>query len=97
MSSADNQGSERDVKEKIVRLMQSVGQGPQKPIPSAELRKLKSAANRLDQMLKAGEEADQQTLKSAAARLGRLLSDIHAGQDIAANLKRRRNTQSSNE
>ena len=88
MNSEDNQGPDPAVREKIVRLMQSIGKGPQKQIPADEVQKLKNAANRLDQMLTAAANADQQALKSAAARLDQLLSDIHAGKDVTSYLKR---------
>ena len=89
MNGRDNQGPDRDVREKIVNLMQSIGKGPKKHIPAEELQKLKSAARRLDQMLKAAANADEQVLKSAAERLDQLLSDIRAGKDVTSNLKRR--------
>ena len=92
MNSGDNQSRDRDVREKIVNLMQTIGTGPQKHVPAEELQKLKRAASRLDQMLKAGANADQQILKSAAARLDQLLSDIRAGKDVTSNLKRRENS-----
>jgi hypothetical protein len=92
MNSGDNQGPDREVRARIVNLMQSIGKGPKKQIPAEELQKLKSAASRLDQMLKASAKADQQTLKSAAARLDQLLSDIRAGKDVSSNLKRRENS-----
>ena len=77
----------REVREKIVSLMQSIGQAPRKQITGEELQRLKIAATRLDEMLKAGTQADLQALKSAAARLDQLLSDIRGGKDIS--LKRR--------
>jgi hypothetical protein len=89
MNSGDNQGPDRDVRDKIVNLMQSIGKGPKKQIPAEELQRLKSAAARLDQMLQAGANADQQALKNAAAKLDQLLSDIRAGKDVIRNLKRR--------
>ena len=97
MNSGDNQGPDRDVRERIVNLMQSIGKGPKKQIPDEELQKLKGAASRLDQMLKAAANADQQAfdqqaLKSAAARLDQLLSDIRAGKDVTSSLKRRENS-----
>ena len=91
MNSRDNQGPDRDVRERIVNLMQSIGKGPKKQIPAEELQNLKSAAIRLDLMLKAA-NSDQQALKSAAARLDQLLSDIRAGKDVTSNLKRRENS-----
>ncbi|HSY91085.1 MAG TPA: hypothetical protein VK812_06910 [Candidatus Binatus sp.] len=92
MNSRDNQGPDREVRERIVNLMQSIGSGPKKQIPAEELEKLKSAASRLDQMLKAAANADQQTLKSAATKLDRLLDDIRAGKDVSSNLKRKGNS-----
>jgi cell division septum initiation protein DivIVA len=92
MNSGDNQGPDRDVRERFVNLMQSIGKGPKKQIPAEELQKLKSAASRLDQMLKAAANADQQALKSATAKLDQLLSDIRAGKDVTSNLKRRENS-----
>ncbi len=92
MNSGDNQGPDRDAREKIVNLMQSIGKGPKQEIPHEELQKLKSAAGRLEQMLKTAADADQQALKSAAGRLGQLLEDIRAGKDVTSNLKRRENS-----
>ena len=93
MSSRDSQGPDRDLRERIVNLMQSIGKGPKKRIPAEEMQKLKSAASRLDQMLTAAASADQQALKSAAAKLDQLLSDIRAGKDVTSNLKRRDNSE----
>ena len=89
MNSRDNQRPDRDVRDGIVNLMQSIGKGPKKQISAEELLKLKSAATRLDQMLQAAANADQSTLKSAAAKLDQLLSDIRAGKDVTRNFKRR--------
>ena len=89
MNRGNNQGPDPDVREKIVKLMQSIGKGTKKQIPADELQKLKSAASRLDQMLKAAANADRQALESAAAKLDKLLSDIRAGKDITSGLKRR--------
>jgi cell division septum initiation protein DivIVA len=89
MSTGEDQGRERNVREKIVSLMQAIGKGPGKQLGAEEAEKLKNAANRLDQILKAAADADQQALKSAAARLDRLLSDIRAGKDVTPDLKRR--------
>jgi hypothetical protein len=95
MSSDNHQ--DRDVREKIVSLMQSIAQAPKKQITSEELQKLKNAAGRLDQMLKASTVADQQSLRSAALRLDQLLSDIREGKDVTDNLKRRRDGQNGSE
>lgn len=89
MNRGDNQGPDPDVREKIVKLMQSIGKGTKKQIPAEELQKLKNAASRLDQMLKAAANADQQALRTASAKLDQLLSDIRAGKDLTSYLKRR--------
>jgi cell division septum initiation protein DivIVA len=89
MSTGDDQGRERDVRERIVGLMQSIGKGPRKQLTAEEAEKFKNAASRLDQILNAAADVDQQVLKSAAARLDRLLSDIRAGKDVTRDLKRR--------
>lgn len=89
MSNGDDQGREHDVRERIVSLMQSIGKGPRKQLTAEEAEKLKNAASRLDQILKAAADADQQALRSASARLDRLLSDIRAGKDVTRDLRRR--------
>ena len=91
MNSSDDQSPDRDVRDRIVKLMQSIGKGPKRQIPAEELQKLKSAAGRLDHMLKAAANADQQILKSAVARLDQFLSDVRAGKDVTSSLKRREN------
>ena len=86
------------MREKIVSLMLSIGQSAKKKqITSQELQKLKNAAGRLDQMLKASADADRQTLRNASVRLEKLLSDIRKGKDVTNDLKRRRDAQSRNE
>jgi hypothetical protein len=85
----DNQGREREVKQRIASLMQSIGPGTGKPISGDEAQKLKAAAGRLDQMLKDAGEAEREALKEAAGRLDRLLIDIRKGKDVANRIKRR--------
>jgi len=95
MTHGENDGRPRDAAEKVSRLMQSIGRGPEKQISSEELQKLKSAASRLDQMLKASDDANAEGLRNAAARLDKLLSDISAGKDIASKLKKRKEPQNT--
>jgi hypothetical protein len=97
MSKEDNHGRERDVQERIKSLMQAAGQARKKQITGEELQKLKSAASRLDQMLKSSADADLETLRSAAARLDQLLADIGTGKDSTRNFKRRRGRQKRGE
>jgi hypothetical protein len=85
--------TEDDLRQRIVSLIQANGQVLKKPITDEEVQKLKAAAARLDQMLKATVDADRQVLRSAAARLDQLLEDIAAGKDVTDNLKRRPNWQ----
>ncbi len=90
MSNEDSQDRDRELRERIVSLMQANSQPVRKPVPSAELQQLKTAASRLGQMLKAAADADQQTLRTAAARLNQILIDIRDGKDVSPNLKRQR-------
>ena len=93
MNDESNQAPDRGLGMRIASLVQSIGQGPEKQATSEEQEKLKAAADRLDQMLKAAADADREALKSAANRLDRLLVDIRKGKDVANNLKRRRDRQ----
>ena len=97
MSNDDNQSWERDLRSRIVTLIRANEQARRKPITGEELEKLKTAANRLDQMLKAAEDADQQALRSAAARLDQLLVDIRMGKDVTNDLNLRRARQEKDE
>ena len=87
MNNEDSQS--HDVRERIAGLIRSIGRGPEKQITTEERLELKAAANRLDQMLKAAADIDQQALRDAAVRLDRLLVDIRKGKDISNNVKRR--------
>ena len=89
MNDEDSQGRERELGERIASLMQSIGQGSEKPVSGDELQKLKAAAGRLDRMLKEAADADRQALKDAAGRLDQLLVDIRKGKDVARRLKRK--------
>jgi hypothetical protein len=90
MSNEDNQDQERDLRRRIASLIRANAQAPRKPMTDQEQQKLKAAANRLDQLLKTGEEADRQALKSAAVRLDQILKDMRKGKDITVKLKHRR-------
>lgn len=87
MSNEDNQDRERDLRDRITSLIRANAQAPRKRITHQEQQKLKAAANRLDQILKSGEEAEREALQKAAARLGQMLKDIRKGKDITFNLK----------
>ena len=89
MNDEANQAPDRELGKRIASLVRSIGNGREKQATSEELQKLKAAAGRLDQMLQAAAEADQQSLRNAADRLDRLLVDIRKGKDIANKLKRR--------
>lgn len=90
MSNEDNQDQERDLRRRIASLIRANAQAPRQPITHEEQQKLKAAANRLDQILKSGDEAERQTLKSAAVRLDQILKDMRKGKDIIVKLKQRR-------
>lgn len=96
MTDDDNQLTERELRERIARLMRSVG-APGKQVSKEERQKLKSAAGRLDQLLKSAVTADQQLLKNAAGRLDQLLSDIRTGKDVTQTLKRKRSQRAGEE
>lgn len=89
MNDESNQAPDRELGKRITSLLRSIGQGTEKQATAEEQQKLRTAADRLDQMLKAAADADQQALKDAADRLDRLLVDIRKGRDVAKNLKRR--------
>ena len=81
---------EYDVGKRIASLIRSIGQGPKKRIAGEELQTLKTAAGRLDQMLKAAADADRQALRNAAARLDQLLVNLRTGKDFVNAFKRRK-------
>jgi hypothetical protein len=91
MNNEDEKGGEHDLRQRIVSLIRANGQALKNPITDQEVQKLKAAAARLDQMLKAAADTDGQVLKSAMARLDQLLEDIATGKDVIYDLKRRRN------
>ena len=93
MNNENEKGREHDLRQRIVSLIRANEQALKKPITDEEVQKLKAAAARLDQMLKAAVDADGRVLRSAAARLDQLLEDIATGKDVTYDLKRRRNWQ----
>jgi len=93
MNNENEEVREHNLRQRIVSLIRANGQALKKPITDEEVQKLKAAAARLDQMLKAAADEDMQVLRSAAARLDQMLEDIAAGKDLAYDLKRRRNWQ----
>jgi cell division protein ZapA (FtsZ GTPase activity inhibitor) len=97
MDNEENPDPERELREKIIRRMRSLGQGPQQQVPGEQVQNLKAAAARLDRILRAADDRDRQELRSAAARLDQLLSKISAGSDIVHELKRRGNSRKESE
>jgi len=89
MSNQDQPDQAADVRERITSLIRATEHAHKKEISVDELQTLKTAASRLDEMLKAAEDADSQALRSAAARLDQLLADIDTGRDVTRNFKRR--------
>jgi hypothetical protein len=87
MANEDNESREREVRDRIVSLMQATEQARKQQITGEELQTLKTAASRLDQMLRTAADADVHALRIAAARLEQLLVDIGAGKDVATDLK----------
>ena len=97
MTNGDNQGREQDVRDRIASLIRATEQVSKKQVTDEELQKLKTAASRLEEMLRAAADADRQALKSAAARLDKMLAEIGTGKDVAGDLKRRRDWRSRGE
>ena len=93
MNNENEKGGEQDLRQRIVSLIRANEQALKKPVTDEDVQKLKAAAGRLDQMLKAAVDGDGQVLRSAAARLDQLLEHIVTGKDVADDLKRRRNWQ----
>lgn len=85
---SDGENLELQLRERIAKLMQSVG-GSGKKVSEQERETLKGAVGRLDQLLKSAALADQEALKTAAVRLDQLLSDIRRGKDVTSALKRK--------
>lgn len=90
MDNENEKGGEVDLRQRIVSLIRANEQALRKPITDEEVQKLKAAAGRLDQILKAAVDTERQVLTSAAARLDQLLEGIATGKDVTNNLKRRR-------
>jgi hypothetical protein len=93
MNNENEKDKEDHLRQRIVSLVRANEQAVKKPVRDDEVRTLKAAAARLDQMLKAAVDSDGQVLRSAATRLDQLLEDIATGKDVTDNLKRRRNWQ----
>jgi cell division septum initiation protein DivIVA len=96
MNDADSPDPDRELRDKIARAMQSVS-APGKQVSEQERRELKSAAARLDRLLKSASDSDQQVLKDAVGRLDRLLSDIRTGKDLTKAVRRRSGNQDGSE
>jgi hypothetical protein len=90
MSSEDNQDRNRTVGERIAEVIRVNEQAPKRNLTEEELRALKAAAGRLEQLLSDAANAEAEALKIAASRLDQFLKDIGAGKDIAPGLRVRR-------
>ena len=90
MGDENPQDREREVRDRISAFFQANEQARNKQVTGEELQTLKTAAGRLDQLLRDAADANLQVLKTAATRLDRLLADIAAGKDVVADLKRQR-------
>jgi len=99
MGNDDHQDREGNVGDRIATFMQGDGQSPGKRATDEELRTLRVAVKRLDQLLAdaaADEQArrarateeEAQLLRAAAARLDQLLTDI-ARKETVPELKQR--------
>src|SRR5262245_33749050 len=91
----DDQSREHELRERIASQMRSIGKRSRKSLPGEELEKLKTAAGRLERMLKASAAEDREALRNAATRLDNLLRDLRHGDDVTTRLKRRTKTNDS--
>jgi hypothetical protein len=95
MADEDRGNRERELRDRIVSLMRSTDQARKKQITGEELQALKTAASRLDQMLKAAADADLDALRIATAKLDQLLVDIGAGKKSTTDLKWRQTSKNN--
>jgi hypothetical protein len=85
MGSEDNQ--DRTVGERIAEVIRANEQAPKKNLTEEEVRALKTAAGRLEQLLADGANAETEALKNAASRLDQLLKDLGAGKDVSPRVR----------
>ncbi len=93
MSTDNNNNRQGDVRYRIASFMQAEGQARRKEVTQEDVRTLRAAACRLDQMLKEIAEAEEarcvETLRAAGCRLDRLLAGV-TGKAAMPELKLRR-------
>lgn len=89
MGNEDEQDRERAFRERIAALAQGNDQPGPKPVSQEELKQLKAAAGRLDQLLSNAADAEAEELKAAASRLDQMLADIAGGSHALKKLKRK--------
>lgn len=90
MSSDDHQDDARTVGDRIAEVIRDNEHAPKKTLTVDELRKLKAAAGRLDQLLSDAANAQTEELKTAVSKLDQLLKNLSAGKDVAPALRLRR-------
>jgi hypothetical protein len=93
----DHLDQDLDVRARIARFTQANEHAREKEVTAEELQTLKTAAERLDQLLRDAEEANSRILSAAATRLDQLLADIAVGKDVVAELRLRRDPQNVSE
>jgi predicted house-cleaning noncanonical NTP pyrophosphatase (MazG superfamily) len=90
MSSDDHQDDARTVGDRIAEVIRANERAPKKTLTDNELRKLKAAAGRLEQLLSDASNAETEELKTAVSKLDQLLRNINAGKDVAPALRLRK-------
>ena len=90
MSSEGNQDDARTVGERIAEVIRSNEQVPKKNLAPDELRKLKAATGRLEELLSDVANAETDELRTAVSKLETLLKNIGAGKDVAPTLRLRK-------
>jgi len=90
MSSEEDQYDARTVGERIADVIRANEQVPKKNLAPEDLRKLKTAAGRLEQLLSDAANAETEELRTAVSKLEALLKNIGAGKDVSPTLRLRK-------
>ena len=90
MSSEENQDGAPTVGKRIADVIRANEQASKNNLAPDELKKLKAAAGRLDQLLASAASAETEELKAAASKLEALLKSIGSGRDLASSIRLRK-------
>lgn len=90
MSREENQDGAPTVGKRIADVIRANEQASKKHLAPDELKKLKAAAGRLEQLLANAANAETEELKAAAQKLEALLKSIGSGKDLASSIRLRK-------